>query len=270
LKNIGKEKEFPKMIAKSNAIFILSMAFSAPFGPIIAFNYSFSLVMIIMFFPYLFGAIISLTFHEPITDSKRERTKFVVTLKSGFKVLKSNKVLRVLTFDMIIIDILILFLLYTYQLYLIRLNVPFIYFGFIASSYYFIEVAFTVIVPKFENQIKDKKKYLVINTITPGIAYILIGITIFTPIIVILILIIFGVGFSRYILFVNGINNQINIENRATVLNTISTIRLLLKAILLPIIGFLVLQNLNYIFIIIGLIIIIFAMKSRIKNEYLE
>jgi len=269
LKNVKQENKYTKTMAKSNAIFLLSMAISAPLGPIIAIYFSLPMVMIFMFFPYLFGTFVALTFKEPIKNGHNKNVNFFKTLKSGFKEIKCDKILRILVFDMIIIEILVLVLLYTYQFYLYQLNVPIIYFGIIASSYYLIQIVFTILIPKVGNQIKNKKKYLTINTIAPGIAYILIGIIFFIPIIVILILIAFGFGFSRYIIFDKSINDRINIENRATVLNTINTIRLILKALLLPIIAFFALWNINLIFVIIGALIIILALKSKVKKEYL-
>jgi len=269
LKSVGKEKDYSKSIAKCNSIFLLSMALAAPLGPIIAINFSFSMVMVLMFFPNIFGAIIAINFKEPIVRNKKENISFFTLLNSGFKELKKNRVLRILTFDMIIIEILVFFLLFTYQLYLFALNVSIIYFGIITSSYYVIQIIFINFLPKLENHFKNKKNYLIINTITPGIAYILIGIIFIVPLIMILILVVFSFGFSRYILFVNGINNQIEVENRATVLNTISTIKLLLKVLILPIIGFLVLLNLHLFYIVIGILIIFLALNSRVKKDYL-
>jgi len=269
LKSVGKENDYSKSIAKCNSIFLLSMALAAPLGPIIAINFSFSMVMVLMFFPNIFGAIIAINFKEPIVRNKKENISFFTLLNSGFKELKKNRVLRILTFDMIIIEILVFFLLFTYQLYLFALNVSIIYFGIITSSYYVIQIIFINFLPKLENHFKNKKNYLIINTITPGIAYILIGIIFIVPLIMILILVVFSFGFSRYILFVNGINNQIEVENRATVLNTISTIKLLLKVLILPIIGFLVLLNLHLFYIVIGILIIFLALNSRVKKDYL-
>ena len=269
LKSIGKERDYSKSIAKCNSIFLLSMALAAPLGPIIVIYLSFSMVMILMFFPNLFGAIIALNFKEPILLNQKENKNYFTILNSGFEELKKNRVLRTLTFDMIIIEILIFFLLFTYQLYLFELHVSVIYFGIITSSYYFIQIIFINLLPKLENRFKNKRNYLMINTITPGIAYILIGIILIIPLIMILILVVFSFGFSRYILFVNGINNQIKDENRATILNTINTVKLLLKVLILPLIGFLVLLNLHFFYIIIGILIILLALNTRVKKDYL-
>jgi hypothetical protein len=64
-------------------------------------------------------------------------------------------------------------------------------------------------------------------------------------------------------------NNQIEIENRAKVLSTINMIASLIRAILFPLVGYLVIWNLNITLILLGTLIIGFALVSRIKNEYL-
>ncbi len=269
LKSVGKEKHLSKTIAKCNAIFLISMAIAAPLGPLIAVYFSLPMVMILMFVPYIFGTLIALTLKEPRISAKDARPNFRTTLKSGFKQLKSDKVLRTMVLDMIVIEMLIMVLICSYQYYLFQLKVPLFYFGIIASAYCVIQIIFSIAVPKFESVVKNKKKYLVVNTIAPGIAYMMIGIILVIPLLVFLILLVFGFGLSRYLLFFNGINERIPMENRTTVLNTISMIKLLIKAAILPIVGFLAMWNLNTVYIIIGALIIVLALTNRVKREYL-
>jgi MFS family permease len=269
LKEIGREKDVSRVVAKTNALFLVAMAFSAPLGPIIAYYFSLPMVVVFMFFPYIIGTFISLTLKEPKKYREKNSKNILGAIKSGFRDLKNNRVLRTLVFDATAIEVLVTALLYTYQFYLYQLSVPIIYFGFISSGLNVIEIILLNLFSKFQNLVKNKKRYLTINTVTLGIAYSLIGVVFFTPIVIILILIVFGFGFSRYIMFLNGINDQLKLENRATVLNTINTVKVFLKAILLPIVGFLVIWNINILFIIFGSLIVIFALKSRVKQEYL-
>ena len=91
----------------------------------------------------------------------------------------------------------------------------------------------------------------------------------FIPVSIALILIVIGMGFSRSIIFTRGINKQIETENRATVLSTISMITSLIRTIIYPIIGYLTMVNLGLTFILLGAMIITFTIFSKIKNEYL-
>ena len=70
-------------------------------------------------------------------------------------------------------------------------------------------------------------------------------------------------------IFVKGINKQIETENRATVLSTINMIASLIRAVLYPLVGYLVMWNLNATFVMLGSMIIVFALLSRIKSENL-
>ena len=103
----------------------------------------------------------------------------------------------------------------------------------------------------------------------PGITYILMATIFFTPVSIALILIVIGFGFSRSILFIGGINKQIKTDNRATVLSTINMFASLIRTILYPLIGILVMWNLNLTFIALGTIIIVATLLSQVKSEYL-
>ena len=106
-------------------------------------------------------------------------------------------------------------------------------------------------------------------TVIPGIGFILMALIFYIPISIPLILAIIGFGFSPSIIFVKGINKQIQTQNRATVLSTINMAASLIRTILYPFIGYLVIWNLNATFILLGAVIIIFAILSKIKSEYL-
>ncbi len=270
LKKIGREKEYSKYFARTNVLFLIAMAGSAPLGTFIVFYFSLHSLICLMIFPYVIGTVISISFHEPERIQVKKKINFFNTIKMGFNEFKSNKILRVLVYDMTIIETLIFILLYTYQFYLYQLSVPLIYFGFISSALNVIQILFLNFLPKSFNLIKNRKNMLTINTIIPGIAYILIGFTFLNPIFIcLLIVIIFGFGLTRYIIFSNGINSQINVENRATTLNVINTIKVLIRIIIFPIIGYLAEWDLSVVFIILGILIVIFALRSKVKKEYL-
>jgi uncharacterized membrane protein HdeD (DUF308 family) len=129
-----------------------------------------------------------------------------------------------------------------------------------------IQIIFNNIVAALENRIDNRRRFLQIYTIIPGIAFILMSVIYFIPVSISLILIVIGFGFTRSIIFTKGINKQIETENRATVISTINMIASLIRAILYPLVGYFVMWNLNITFILLGAMIIIFALLSRIKN----
>jgi MFS family permease len=269
LRKLEREEEMSKLMAKNRSFFLAGIGISAPIGSLITLFFPINFVMAFMSFPFIVAALVSLSLKEPNHDLERESTNYLTVVKSGFRELKKNSTVRVLAFDFIIIDVLVFLLIWMYQLYLGTLSVPILFFGFVAASMTLTQIIFFNLVPKLKQRFKNKKIFLLIYTLIPGIAYILLAFTDFTLIGIALILLIIGVGLSRNIIFVGGINKNIEEENRATVLSTISMMRSFIITILYPIIGLLVMWNLRYTFIILGISIILLALFSRVKNEHL-
>jgi len=87
--------------------------------------------------------------------------------------------------------------------------------------------------------------------------------------VIILIIVTVGFGLSRYIILLNGINKQLNDENRVTVLSTINMFRMGIKAIILPFIVLMLMWDISIAFIILGSMILLFTFKSKVKKEFL-
>ena len=269
LRKMRKENEMSKIMAKNQSYFLVGIALSAPIGSLLTLFIPLPSIVRLMFLPFIGASLISLTLKEPNHDLEKKPERYLTTLKSGFKELKHNKILRILAFDLIMVQVFLFFIIWTYQLYLVKLAVPIIFFGFVAASMTLMQIVFANLIPKWEKSVKNRRKFLIIYTLIPGIGFILLALILFTPISIIILLIIVGLGFSRNIIFIRGINKQIETENRATVLSTINMITCIIRAILYPLIGLLVMWSLNYTFIILGIIIIILALLTRVKNEYL-
>jgi MFS family permease len=270
LRKLGRENEISKVMARNRSFSLLGVAISAPVGSIIGAYFSLNLVMSLIFIPFILATIISLTLKEPNHNlEKKKNDKYLTIVKSGIKELTTNKILRLLAVEMVITEAIVFFLIWTYQVYLEALNFQLIFFGFVSMSMTLVQVLFNNILPTLENKIYNKRRLLRIYTIIPGIAFILMALIQYIPVSIPLILIVIGFGFSRSLIFVKGINQQIKTENRATVISAINMIASLIRAILYPLVGYLVMWNLNLTFIVLGVIIIIFAVISRIKSDNL-
>jgi MFS family permease len=270
LRKLGRENEITKTMARSRSYMLIGIGISAPIGSIIGAFLSLPLAMSLMFFPFIAATIISITLKEPNHELEKKKTEnYLKIIKSGITELTKNRVLRILAFNLIITESLVFFLIWTYQLYLEELNFLIEYFGFVAASLTIVQIIFMSLIPRLEKRYSNKKTFLQIYSVIPGIGFILMSMITFLPVSIALILIVLGMGLSRRILFTQGINKQIETENRATVLSTISMITSLIRTILYPIIGYLTMVNLGLTFILLGAMIIIFAIFSKIKNEYL-
>lgn len=270
LRKLGREDDVSKIMARNRSFHLLGIGISAPIGSVIGAYFSLNLVMSLIFFPFIIATLISLTLKEPNHDLERKKKENYFTIvKSGFTELTKNKVLRIIAFEMIITESLVFFLIWTYQIYLEALTVQLIFFGFVSTSMTIIQILFNNVVTTLENKINNKRRFLQVYTIIPGIGFILMALIYFIPVSIPLILIVIGFGFTRSLIFVKGMNKQIETENRATVISTINMIGSFIRAILYPLVGYFVMWNLNITFILLGASIIIFALLSRIKNEYL-
>ena len=269
LKKLNKKDDLSKIIARANIFCLIGLMISAPLGSGLAYCIPLPTIFMLMIIPFTIGAIVALTLKEPNHDIEKQPQAYLKIVKSGLNELKRNKALRTLALDSITLEVFTFFMIWTYQLYLKDLNVPIIYYGFVASGLALIQMVFSHYIPIWEDKIEDKRKFLLIYSLLPGISYILIAMIRFLPIGVLLILLIVGFGFSRRFLFVNAINDQIGTENRATVLSTVSMFSSIIRAGVYPLIGYCVMWDLNLGFIVLGAIVIAFALLSRLKNKYI-
>jgi MFS family permease len=270
LKKLKRENDISKQIARNRSFTLLGIGFSAPIGSMIGAYLSLNLVMVFMFFPFIIASLISITLKEPNQEMEKiKQDKFVTVVKSGFKELTHNKVLRILAFEMIITESIAFFLIWTYQVYLEALNFQLMFFGFVSASMTIIQIVFFNIVPKLEKKVRNKRRFLQLYTLVPGIGFILLALIHYIPVSIPLILAIIGFGFSRRIIFITSINKQIETKNRATVLSTIYMISNLIRTILYPFIGYFVMWNLSITFILLGIGIFITVLLSKVKSEYL-
>lgn len=132
-----------------------------------------------------------------------------------------------------------------------------------------VNAIFNELLPRFLKKVKKKKVLLVVIDVISGIAFILLGLTTNPLLGVIFLLLIVGFGNPRALLYINGINRQIETENRATVISTINMFRSISNAILYPFIGLIVEWNIFAMFLIIGIMILLLTSLTRVKSEYL-
>ncbi|MFX1390473.1 MAG: MFS transporter [Promethearchaeota archaeon] len=270
LKSYCEHKNLSKILGKAQTINLIALTISAPIGSIIAQFISLQFTMTALAMIYVGAFIVSLTFKEPrLEDNSYQKENYLKIILSGFKELRENKTLRILAFDWIPINVLIFFMFWTYQVYLEALYVPIILFGFITAFMNLINALSSPLIPGMIKSSKNKRRFLIYINLINGIAYILLGLTTIIPIGVAIIFTIVAFGYTRYLIFVDGINLQIESENRATVLSTINMFGSLIRAIIYPFVGLIVELNVFMVFILTGALILFFTLFTRSKSEYL-
>ncbi|MFW9929724.1 MAG: MFS transporter, partial [Candidatus Thorarchaeota archaeon] len=271
LKTYNAEGKISKIQGNNQTINLIALTLSAPLGSIIAEYISLQFTMTCLAFVYIGSLIVALTFKEPPFKKKETEAKsYFNIIKQGFKELRTNKILIVLCFDRLFINVLIFLLFWTYQPYLESLGVPLVLWGFITALMNLINAAFSFLIPRIISRVKSKLLFLVIIDLINGITFLLMGFNSINPILgIIFIFVIVAFGYSRFLIYINGINKQIEAEERATVLSTINMFQSFFMAFNFLIIGIIGTINIFYIFLFVGGAIIMFTIFTRMKNEYL-
>jgi len=280
LKKIKEENQSKKIFGRLESFSLASMIIAVPIGNILNIYFGPRSTMLLMFIPSILAFVVSMTLKDSIIGGGFESKRYIEILKKGVKYFYSNKVLKILAFDMISIAVLLSLLFWLYphvlQILLKQLNIKPLYFGFIQALAIITQITIMNNFDRLENIIGSKKKVLFLTALIPGIGFILLGINSIVPITILLITIITPIGFSRSVLFSNYMNKFIESHNRATILSIIKMIERFFVAIIYsvlaityPILGLSTGKSLNYILITAGLLIITFALLSRVKESHL-
>ena len=270
LKVLGHEDKLPTIMGSIRTVNLIALTISAPLGSIIAKVVSLQFTMTCLGIIYIGAFITSLTYHEPKIKNNKKSQNYISIIKDGFKELKKNKILRILCFDRLFINILIFFLFWTYQPYLFAVGIDYLWWGFILAGMNLVNALSSFLIPIILRKVNKKKIFLILVDIINGFAFLFLGLTTKPFLGIIILLVIVGVGYPRYLIYMHGVNKQIESENRATVLSTINMFQSLSMAILYPLIGFVVeTWSVYWFFIFNGIAILVFTIFTRIKNDYL-
>jgi MFS family permease len=270
LKEINLESKSKTIIGRLKSFEMTAIMIAAPIGSLIASKMGLRYAMMFVFFPFFSAFLVALTFKEPhINREKEEKEKYIEILKSGIKYFKEHKILKILAFERISINVLVFFIIWMYQPLLGKLGIPIIYFGLVSSLMSGSQIPIMNSFGRLEKIFGSKRRYLLFSALLPGICFILLGINTYIPLAIILICLAGGFGLSRMVLFQSYMNKYIESHNRATVISTISMLSSLVSAVMYPLVGLMVEWSLDYSFIIIGTLIIVCTMVSKIEEGHL-
>jgi MFS family permease len=270
LKEIDLEAKSKTIFGRLKSFEMTAIMIAAPIGSLIASRIGLRYAMMFVFFPFFSAFLVALTFKEPhIKSEKEEKGKYVDILKSGIKYFREHNILKILAFERISINVLVFFIIWMYQPLLKKIGVPIIYFGLVHALMSGIQIPIMNSFDKLEKIFGSKRRFLLFSALLPGFCFILLGINNYIPLAIILIALAGGFGLSRMVLFQSYMNKYIESHNRATVISTISMLSSLVSAVMYPLVGLMVEWSLNYAFIIIGTLIIICVLVSKVEEEHL-
>ncbi len=269
LKQDGQEIKSKSVFNRMETVGLLAMVISAPIGSLAAKQFGINWAMLLTSIPMFIAVIIGLTFKEPPIIQKGEQRNYFKILKTGMAYFKNHKILRILTIDYVSIIALSFFLVWVYQVILKKFNFPLEYYGFVHGAIVIAEIIVLNSVIKIETAINSKKRYILLSSLLVGVCYLILAFSMNIYIAIACMLLIAGFGLTLKPLFQNYMNKYIESEQRATVLSAINMTKSIVVAIANIIFGYFVDWNTQYTLFGIGLMVIIFAIFSRVKEEHL-
>jgi MFS family permease len=270
LKKAKLEKKSKKILGRYFSMTVIAITIAAPIGSLIANYLEPRFALLFMSIPMFIAALIGFTLKEPQNRStQKESTRYLETLTAGVKYFLKKPVLRVLALDSVIVYTLAFFIIWTYQLKLREINVDLVFFGFVTAGMTILQIIILNNFDFLEKIVRSKKNYLLISALIPGVSFIILALTQNVVVAVITIILIAGFGITRRDLMQNYLNKHIQSKVRATVISTISMLGSFLTAVLNPFLGIFTEKSSTYTLMVIGILMIVFALISRVEERHL-
>ena len=272
LKEIKQTHISKNVFSKMESFKLAGIVVGAAAGSVIAKIYGLRMTLILQAIPITIAFLLSLTFKEPRISGKKLTMSFRTykkILSDGVKYFLGNRILKILTLDMVIVFAFAWIIIWFYQALLKSAGIDITYFGIVHA---FMSLAQIFIISNFirlEKWLGAKRRLLFLGAFITGILYILLSITRFAPLVITAIILSAGFGLSRGPLFSNYMNKHIPSDKRATVLSTTSMLRTFSIVIVNITAGLLADWSIPNTLMILGIAIIIFSFLSKIKEEHL-
>ncbi|MDO8627831.1 MAG: MFS transporter [Candidatus Diapherotrites archaeon] len=266
LKALGKEKNSKKVFATYDSIGGLGIVIAAPIGSVIAASFTINFPLQLNIVTYLLGAGIALSLVEPKRKFLKEN--YFTQIKNGLKYLKNHKALLAIAIDSGIFLGLSFLLFWFYPLFFEKGKLDLWLWGFVAGAMNIVGFLAAGQLHKIE-KFFSKKNLLMWLAVISGIGFIVGGLTNFLPFLIMLVLLIMGARTLRLGLLNHYANQFIPSERRATINSIIAMIRSIVLVVIYPIVGLGLDFNKDLVFIAIGILILLFAVSSRIEEEML-
>ncbi len=268
LKEMGREQQSKRILARASSCKIIAIMISAPIGSLIAARYGLRMPMLCMTIPFGLAFLLGFTFKEPPVE-KREKESYLRVMLGGLRYFFGHDILRKLAFDAISIHILCFMAIWLFQPRLKDIGVPLAVFGFVMSASTGLQALVMNQFETLERWAGSKRRYLVISAVIPGLAYFLLGWTRNHWLAGLSIMLIGGIGLSRNVLLVNYMNKYIESHNRATVLSSVSMVRQFVSALVYPTVGLLAEWSLPGTLMILGAAVLACGAASRVQEAHL-
>lgn len=272
LKHIEKTKQAKRIFARMESIHLSGILVGAPIGSVLAAELGITAPMFFLAVPLFLAALVALTLKEPPHEaevSTKTPTTFRQTLTLGLRMFSKSPILKLLTFDMVVIATISYFVIWLYQPLLERSGVGIQYFGMVHAGLVLSQIVVMSNFARLERFVGSKRVYLYVSAVLLGGSFIVLSVSTVVPVVIAAIVLGGGFGISRRVAFMSVINAHIPSAQRATTLSVVSMMRRLGVAIVSPFVGFMVDRSLVGVAFFLGAIAIAAATSSKIEEDHL-
>jgi len=272
LKVIKQTHISKNVFSKMESFKLTGIVVGAVAGSVIAKIYGLRMTLLLQAIPITIACLVSLTFKEPRISEKKLTMSFHTykkILSDGVKYFWGNRILKILTLDMVIVFAFAWIIIWFYQALLKSAGIDIAYFGIVHGFMCLAQIFIISNFIRLEQWLGAKRRLLFLGAFITGIFYILLSVTHFAPLVITAIILSAGFGLSRGPLFSNYMNKHIPSDKRATVLSTTSMLRTFSIVIVNITAGILADWSIPNTLMILGIAIIIFSLLSKIKEEHL-
>jgi len=269
LKKSKIENQSKKIFARFGTASLVGIMVGSMIGSVIANYLGLRMTMVLTSIPMVLAFFVAASLKEPPTRKRHEKKHYFKDIKKSIWSFKKHPVLRLITYDYILVVGLAFFIVWVYQVVLTEVGIDIAWFGFINATFLVCEIIILNKIGFLEKLFGGKKKYLFISAIIPGIGFILLGAFSSWTITIISICLIAGFGLTRRDVSLSYLNKYIDSKHRATVLSAISMLYTLTLTLSNLILGYFVDINLRYTLIGLGIMIMLVAITSKVKEEHL-
>ncbi|MBN1570591.1 MAG: MFS transporter [Acidobacteria bacterium] len=269
LKMIGQEAKSQKVFAQLESFKMAGILTGALLGGVLAKFGGLRLPLLGMIVPFAISGVIVAMLREPPAGEKSAKVSYTRVLKGGIEFFAHHRILKILTLDMVAISSFAFLIIWAYQMLLKDAGIDIIYFGVVHAMMCLAQIVIQQSFSRFEQYLGQKRRLLVATALAAGIGFICLGLIGSAWVIVFLIVATAGFGLSRTPLYISYMNKFIPSDRRATVLSVTSMARNIGIGIANLVAAAVAKWSLKYMMIFSGVIIIFFALATRVKEEHL-
>lgn len=269
LKIIGHEERSKKIYSRMESFKMAGILTGALLGSVLAKYGGLKMPFISMIVPLSISVVFVAVLKEPPAGESVVKSSYSQILKGGIAFFAQHRILKILTFDMVVIGSFAFLIIWSYQMLMKEAGIDIVYFGLVHAMMCVAQIAVLESYSRFENYLGRKRRLLVATALITGIGFVVLGLSNSAWVIVPIIILTAGFGLSRTPLYISYMNKFIPSDKRATVLSVTSMARNIGIGMANLIAAGLAEWSVKYMMIVIGGLILFFALATRVKEEHL-